>query len=131
MQESKKQAEVKRKMHASYAEIDNDREPVCQGCGRGDKPLSHSHTISVADCKGLGKWFLIYFKPNIEIECFYGEMDCHNIWESGSVAKKVKLHNFERKMILLEEHDPRRYNSIVMEMDDEGINEQNYEVVDL
>ena len=107
MKESKKQAEVKRLMKQSYAEIDNDRDPVCQGCGRGDKPLSHSHTISVSDCKGLDKWELIYAKENIELECFYGEKDCHNIWESGDVEKKVKLHNFERRMILLEDRAPR------------------------
>ena len=118
-------------MHLAYEEIDNDREPVCQGCGRGDKPLSHSHSISVADCKGLGKWELIYAKENIELECFYGEQDCHNIWETGDVDKKAKLHNFERRMILLEEHDTRRYNAIVLELDELGINEQNYEIVNL
>lgn len=131
MNESKKQSESKRLLHKAYAEIDNNREPVCQGCGRGDKALSHSHTISVADCKALGRWDLIYFTPNIELECFYGEKDCHNIWESGDVSKKVKLHNFERRMILLEEHDPSRYNRIVLELDDLKINEWNYEVVEI
>lgn len=131
MKQSVKQSKVKAAMHRSYEQIDRDREPVCQGCGRGDKPLSHSHTISVADAKGLGNWPLIYDVANIELECFYGEEDCHNIWETGGVEKKAKLHNFERRMLVLEEHDPRRYNSIVLDLDALGINECNYQLVDL
>lgn len=119
-------------MYATYERIDRDRDSYeCQGCGRTDKPLSHSHTISVADCKALGNWDLIADEKNIEKECFGGYQDCHNIWESGSVERKVKLHNFKRRMALLQEHDPRRYNAMVLEMDEEGLNEVNYQVVKL
>lgn len=130
MKETKKQAEIKCRMHATYERIDRDRDRFeCQGCGRTDLPLSHSHTISVADCKALGNWDLIADGENIEKECFGGYERCHDLWESGSIERKVKLHNFERRMILLEKYDPRRYNAIVIEMDELKINEANYETV--
>lgn len=106
---SNKQAVIKRKLNEVYAIIDNEREPVCQGCNRGDKPLSHSHTISQKKCKELGKVELIWDKDNIEIECFGSKGDCHDIWERGSIIEKMKLRNFKRKLEYIEKHDPQRH----------------------
>ena len=81
-----------------YKEIDSERECVCFGCGRGDKPLSHSHTISRKKCKEIGKPELIYDKDNIELECFGDNHSCHYIWEHGTIEQKEKLLNFAKKM---------------------------------
>ena len=130
MKETSKQSEIKRRMHKAYERIDKTRDQYeCQGCHRTDRPLSHFHTISVADCKGLGNWDLIAADENIELECFGDYKSCHNIWESGSVERKIELKNFERRMDLLAEHDPRRYNAMVVELDELSLNKLNYELI--
>lgn len=104
-QVSNKQAIIKRKLRETYEQIDNEREQICQGCGRSDKPLSHSHTISQKRCKEIGKPELIWDKDNIEIECFGNNEDCHNIWEKGTLLQKWAMDNFLRKLKYIEKND--------------------------
>jgi len=126
-----KHSEITRRLHQTYAKIDTQREPVCSGCGRGDKPLSHSHTISKNDAKGLGKPELIWDADNIELECFYGREGCHDKWESDSIMVKATLLNFDRKMAYLRLHNPGRYNSFVIELNEKDMNSWGYELEDL
>ncbi|MCH7724438.1 MAG: hypothetical protein IIC76_14035 [Bacteroidetes bacterium] len=108
-QVSNKQAIIKRKLHGVYEQIDNEREQVCQGCGRSDKPLSHSHIISQKRCKEIGKTELIWDKDNIEIECFGNNNDCHNVWEKGGMAKQSRMLIFDRKLKYLFLHERSEY----------------------
>ena len=104
---SNKQAVINRKLNAVYQQIDNDREPVCQGCDRSDKPLSHSHTISQKQCKQIEKPELIWDAENIEIECFGDKTCCHYYWEHGTIEQKQNMDNYLRKLEYLEKHDPQ------------------------
>lgn len=115
-QVSKKQAVIKRKLNEVYRKIDNEREPVCQGCDRGDKPLSHSHTIGQKRCKHIGKPELIWDENNIEIECFGNKNDCHDIWERGTLSEKRELHNFTRKLEYTKLHDIQEYRKLLAEL---------------
>lgn len=112
---SKKQAIIKRKLSEVYSEIDNEREPVCQGCDRGSRPLSHSHTIGQKRCKQLGKTELIWDKDNIEIECFGNRDFCHEKWEKGTIKQKRKMKNFERKLEYVKKHDPEGYIKLTLD----------------
>ncbi len=67
----------------AYAEIDNEREPICEGCG-GRPTGGHSHTLSVAQ---FPKY--IADKDNIHIVC----IDCH-----------LKIEAFEWEGLNCEEH---------------------------
>lgn len=111
-QVSNKQAAINRQLHATYDKIDNSREPVCEGCGRGNRPLSHSHTISQKRCKEIRKPELISDEKNIELECF-GNLDyCHDTWEHGSPEKKAKMLNYQRKIEYIKIHDPQNRNLV-------------------
>lgn len=62
--------------------IDSNTDPICTGCGRyqgGDIRLSHSHIISRADCKRIGRVDLISDKRNITFHCldFGLHVGCH------------------------------------------------------
>jgi len=109
---SNKQQRIKNELRKVYAEIDVEREPVCQGCNRGDKPLSHSHTISQKQCKNLGKTELIWDKDNIEIECFGSNKHCHEKWERGGILERMKMMNFKKKIAYLKKHDPQKHISL-------------------
>lgn len=89
----------------------------CDGCGRIDKPLSVSHTISRDRCQKIGRPELYYAKFNFELMCFnegkVGEGACHEVWESGLLERKQRLLNWDRMMKLVEEYDPEMYQRIV------------------
>lgn len=89
-----------------YDQIDTSRELVCAGCNRNEA-LSHSHTISRKKCNELGKSELIYDPENIELMCmsFGNVIGCHNIWEGGKIADKMKLLNFKKMMVYMAAHD--------------------------
>lgn len=107
------QAEVNYNYKETCYLIDQIREPVCEGCGRGGIPLSHSHTISRARCKELGKIELIWDAANLFFECWSAPTSnpttCHGIWELSVLEKKKRLFNFDRKMEYLQIHDPETY----------------------
>ena len=110
------EVQIKRK----YAEICDtimlEREPICEGCGRSNRPLSRSHTISRPDCKNLGKSELIWDESNIELECYEergsNPVACHNIFEDGTFEQKSQLLNWKRKVAIIKEHDPEGYGRI-------------------
>ena len=114
LKQSSKQSGIDYQLRKTYVDIDNEREPVCEGCGRGDKPLSHSHTISRNRCKQIGKSELIYDKNNIEIECFGTSTSCHDIWEGAAMKYKMKLDNFDKKMLFIEQHDTERFTIMTL-----------------
>ena len=69
-------AELNQKLHLVYKEIDQERERKCEGCGRIDLPLSHSHIIS----REL-RPDLITDKNNIQLHCFGDTYKtCHEKW---------------------------------------------------
>lgn len=85
----------------------------CDGCGRYDKPLSISHTISRARCTELGQHELYYDKENFEMMCYYDSGACHETWESGTLVAKKKLLNWDKMMMKVEKHDPEMYHKIL------------------
>lgn len=111
-QVSNKQAIIKRKLRETLEQIDNEREQICQGCGRSDKPLSHSHTISQKRCKEIGKPELIWDKANIEIECFGNENYCHEKWERGTSREKRLMKNYIKKLEYLMRYDQQKHTKL-------------------
>lgn len=111
---SNKQTAIDYQLRKTYELIDNAREPVCEGCDRGDKPLSHSHTISRYRCKQIGKPELIYHQGNIELMCFGTSTSCHEIWEGAPMRDKVKLNNFDSMILFIEANDAEKFLSITL-----------------
>lgn len=101
--------EINERLKVAYNSIDQSREPVCQGTGRSDLPLSHSHTISQARCKVLGKTELIWDEDNIELESMGDSNAAHVIWENGNLEQKKTLLNFTRKLQYIKLHDLEMY----------------------
>lgn len=101
--------------------IDLAREPVCESCGRGDKPLSHSHTISRKRLKELGLSDLIYDEVGLILECYEEPTSnptaCHNIWEVAPLKEKMKLKTWEQKLAYIKEYDQETYKKIVFELE--------------
>lgn len=90
-QVSKKQAKINRELKKVYAEIAEEREPICSGCGSGKIPLSHSHLIPRSRRPDL-----VTCKENIVYHCmdFNGREGCHNIWEhKGGIGLKDYYDN--------------------------------------
>lgn len=110
------QSEINERLKVAYKSIDQARDPICQGTGRSDLPLSHSHTISQARCKELGKTELIWDEDNIELENFHEPSSfptaAHNIWEVGSLEQKKTLLNFTRKLQYIELHDQQTFQKL-------------------
>jgi len=105
--------EINRNYQRTCDEIRFERDPVCQGTGRTDLPLSFSHTISRKRCQQLGKSELVWDKENIEVESYEppcsNPISAHNIWESASLQVKKTLLNFERKLQYIKVHDPQSW----------------------
>jgi DNA-directed RNA polymerase subunit RPC12/RpoP len=116
------QQEIKWRLSITHDRIKQTRLPVCQGHGRGDIPLSFSHTISQARCKDLGKTELIWDEDNIELEGFHEPSSkpiyAHNIWEVGSIEQKVLLLNFERKLEYIALHDYEMYQKYLIKLEE-------------
>lgn len=116
------QVEVKRYYAETCDKIKKTRPAMCQGSGRWDVPLSFSHTISQADCKAIGKTELIWDERNIELEGYEAPTSkptmAHNIWEVGTMAQKIMLLNFERKVEFIKEHDPEGYNKLMVKLEE-------------
>ncbi len=110
------QVEIKKKLSETYFKIDQERQPVCQGCGQF-RALSHSHIISQARCKQLHKTELIWHPENIQFHCFNDSCTCHEKWEGGQPLVIVKMLDFERNMLWLEQHDPETYNKLIVKFD--------------
>tara|TARA_R100000742_G_C4275720_1_gene96374 strand:- start:238 stop:576 length:339 start_codon:yes stop_codon:yes gene_type:complete len=86
---SSKQKEIKRKLNKVYKEIAQERAAYCEGCGRSDIPLSHSHIIPRSR-----RGDLVCIKDNIQYLCLsMGERKgCHEKWESREKDQLLCYH---------------------------------------
>ena len=112
--QSTKQATIERKLRKAKQEFVNSKEPICEGCGKGGKRLSVSHTLSVKRCKELGKEELIYDIKNFSFDCCCDSIDCHFIWESGSIEQRLELHNFMKRFLYICRHDVERSRILML-----------------
>lgn len=98
-QVSEKQAPIERAYRLTCIDMDHTTEPFCTGCGKyqgGDIKLSHSHLISRADCKRIGKPELISERENLTYHCidFGMNQGCHSKWENP--AERHTLLDYEK-----------------------------------
>lgn len=105
---SNKRAAIERQYRKVCEEIDHEREPVCEGCGRGDRSLSHSHILSKYDRRDL-----IADKRNIRLHCFYVTGNCHDKWEKGDPKEIVQMNDFIDNLIYIREKDQGEYRKIL------------------
>lgn len=98
-QRSAKQVARDAGMRATYAVIDATREPVCEGCGRGDCPLSHSHVLSQGQRKDL-----VAEAGNIRLHC----PTCHDHWEGADPLHLVHMRDIVPNLTYVVTHDRRR-----------------------
>jgi hypothetical protein len=121
------QRTVKSNQRLVYEIIDSEREQICQGTGRNDLPLSHSHTISERRCKEIGKTELAWDEDNIELEGFEAPTSnpiaAHNIWEVGTIEKKVMLINFDRKLEYIKKHDLETFRKYLIKIEESKLDE--------
>ena len=117
--------ELEKRYRETCNEIKIERDPVCEGLGGTQYPLSFSHTISRKRCIELGKAELIYDKNNLELEGFHEPSSfpkaAHNIWETGNWKQKIELLNIQRKLDYIEQHDPEKYRKIKLELFEIGL----------
>ena len=90
---SKKRAKIERELTKVYAQIDEERERCCAGCGRGDLPLEHSHRIPKRR-----RLDLICDPDNIDLMC----RECHLLVEAGKwdlliIGKEIESYIFENE----------------------------------
>lgn len=109
---SDKEVIIQQKYALALMDIDYIREKVCSGCLRyqgGDVRLSHSHIISRADCKAIGKPELIYDPDNIAYHCLdFGEhKGCHPKWENKT--KRYFLTDYGWNIIYIRKVAPELY----------------------
>ena len=105
---SKKQSASNRKLKKVYEEIANERGRYCNGCGRSDVPLSHSHLIPRSRRKDLET-----DKRNITYHCLSSvdyngksRKGCHDMWES---LDRIKLLDYHKNMETILELDVEYY----------------------
>ena len=111
---SNKQAQIESKLRKAKKEFVQSVDPVCQGCGKGGKRLSVSHTISVKRCKELGKEELIYDIKNFSLDCCCDTGDCHSLYEIGSIEQRLQLNNFMERFLYICKHDIERSRSLML-----------------
>jgi len=99
------QATIDRRRSLAYkVEAEQLYSMVCQGCNI-EWATDHSHIISQANCKVLGKAELIYEPKNWFRSC----RECHHIWENKKSGKFGNLKNIDELLTFLEIHDPEEY----------------------
>ena len=100
---SNKQKKEKRLLSIIYNQIAEERGHYCNGCGRSDVPLSHSHVIPRSRRKDL-----VTDKRNITYHCLsIGEhKGCHDMWES---KERTKLLDYCKNMEYILEVDTEYY----------------------
>ncbi len=110
---SVKQAQIEREYKKTCIDMDYTEEKVCSGCNRfqgGDIRLSHSHIISRADCKGIGRPELISLRENLTYHCmtFAGNKGCHSKWENPKERKT--LLDYEKNINFIKSISEEMYN---------------------
>ncbi len=109
---SGKQSVIERAYHITCADMDYTTEPVCTGCLQyqgGDIKLSHSHIISRADCKAIGREDLISDRDNLTYHCLdFGEnTGCHRKWENPK--ERITLADYEKNLQYIKTIDQGLY----------------------
>lgn len=84
---------------------ENNPRPICAACQQA-QATDNDHTIAQRRCKELHKTELIWNPINFEDSC----RGCHMEWEQYKSGEFSKHKNFERRMEVLEMHDPEGYN---------------------
>lgn len=84
----------------------------CEGCGRSDLPLSHSHILSVANYPHLEA-----DPENLVYECYSErgderEYSCHTITEVGTLEMQESLSNWPKKLRYILKHAPEHLEKI-------------------
>lgn len=103
---SNTQAAINRKLTKVYAEIAEEREQRCAGCGQYQY-LSHSHIVRRGDPVGKK---LETEKSNIAYHCLsMGKKGCHEIWENGTVQDQAQLMDFWENVAYISEVHPELY----------------------
>lgn len=108
-QVSEKQAPIEKAYRLTCIDMDHTTEPFCTGCGKyqgGDIKLSHSHLISRADCKRIGKPELISERENLKYHCidFGTNKGCHGKWENP--VERQTLLDYEENIKIIEKLAP-------------------------
>lgn len=96
-------ATAEKKKMETYYWIDAVRPRVCTGCGRGDKPLDHSHLIP--------QQRLVRFDPALIAESELITLhcrDCHRKFENHD----PNLEDFEENLAIIKKYDFDQYNFI-------------------
>lgn len=109
---SSEQKTINENINITYTIIDRDRPQQCESCHKWNVGLDHSHTISRARCKQLGRDELMWDVDNIILEC----RDCHTVWENASWHDKSKLLTWERKLEFIRKNDTQTYQKIAYEL---------------
>ena len=104
--QSKKMSSDLSSLRQIYNEIDNEREPICPGCGCGTN-LSHSHLIS-----RKRKEFMCD-KRNIALHCQStpDKVGCHEVWESSS---RPTLLDYISNMEYIREVDSQLFREMIV-----------------
>ena len=99
---SNKQKKEKRLLSIIYNQIAEERGHYCNGCGRSDVPLSHSHIIPRSRRPDL-----VTDKRNITYHCLsLDRKGCHDMWESKD---RIKLLDYHKNMEYILEVDTEYY----------------------
>lgn len=111
-QVSEKQAPIERAYRLTCVDMDHTTEPFCTGCGKyqgGDIKLSHSHLISRADCKRIGRPDLISERENLKYHCIDFGMNkgCHGKWENPN--ERQTLLDYEENITYIKSVSPEMY----------------------
>lgn len=111
-QVSEKQAPIERAYRLTCIDMDHTTEPFCTGCGKyqgGDIKLSHSHLISRADCKRIGRSDLISERENLKYHCIDFGMNkgCHGKWENPN--ERQTLLDYEENIAYIKSVSPEMY----------------------
>lgn len=112
---SSKQLRINARYKKTLVEIDNTRERICEGCGRGDVKLSRSHIISRQDCHNYGRPELIYDKNNVRLHCltFAEHKGCHDTWETRDIKKMSQMRDFEQNIEYIKGQIIEVYNKLI------------------
>ena len=105
----KKSQKISQKIE-TYKKMDEVSEKVCSGCGRSDRPLSHSHLIPESYDDRFSA-----DPRNIKYHCLDlgGEKGCHRKWESHDLEVMKELLDFEENMEYIREVCPSYYNQLI------------------
>lgn len=105
-----KRETAEKKKRETYQLIDATRERICGGCGRSDKPLTHSHLINQRRMREVLKRPELIAEP--ELIAFHCH-ECHVQWENGN----PNLLDFQLNLKIVEKYDPDKAREI------KGLNE--------